>query len=150
MTMFCFYFNWVFLLQVIPGKDSRAAETLCWLHHRLFAAGLNGEITEYDLENLKPRSSVETFGGPVWTIGCNRQGTMLAVGSNPFFSVCSITAPPNISEGVCVFGVCVSQAGCENGTVKIFEVQEEKIQLQRSLERQKGLFVLIKHRPLQA
>lgn len=49
-----------------------------------------------------------------------------------------------------MFGVCVSQAGCENGTVKIFEVQEEKIQLQRSLERQKGLFVLIKHRPLQA
>lgn len=65
--------------QVIPGQDGRAAEALCWVGQRLFSAGLNGEITEYDLENLMPRYSVAAYGGPIWTISSNSQGTLLAV-----------------------------------------------------------------------
>ena len=71
----CFDFN----AQVIPGQDSRAIEALCWVDQRLFSAGLNGEITEYDLENLRPRYTVSAYGGPTWTISSNNQGTMLAV-----------------------------------------------------------------------
>ncbi|KAK5902835.1 hypothetical protein CesoFtcFv8_008054 [Champsocephalus esox] len=93
--------------KVIPGQDGRAAEALCWLGQRLFSAGLNGEITEYDLENLRPRYTVEAYGGPIWSISSNSQGTLLAV-------------------------------GCEDGTVKIFEILEERIQFQRNLDRQKG------------
>ncbi len=66
-------------VQVVPGQDGRAAEALCWVGRRLFAAGLTGEITEYDLENLRPRYTVEAYGGPVWAIRSNRQGTLLAV-----------------------------------------------------------------------
>lgn len=65
--------------QVIPGQDGRAVEALCWVGQRLFSAGLNGEVTEYDLENLRPKYTVEAYGGPIWTIGGNKQGTLLMV-----------------------------------------------------------------------
>ncbi|KAM9377059.1 U3 small nucleolar RNA-associated protein 4 homolog isoform 1-T3 [Pholidichthys leucotaenia] len=64
---------------VIPGRDGRTVEALCWVGHRLFSAGLNGEITEYDLKNLRPRYTVDAYGGPIWTICANSQGTRLAV-----------------------------------------------------------------------
>uniref|UniRef100_A0A3Q3JUW6 DUF7165 domain-containing protein n=1 Tax=Monopterus albus TaxID=43700 RepID=A0A3Q3JUW6_MONAL len=90
--------------------DGRAAEALCWVSQRLFSAGLNGHITEYDLENLRPRHTVAAYGGPIWNISSNSQGTLLAV-------------------------------GCEDGTVKMFEIQQERIQFQRNLDRQKGRIV---------
>lgn len=68
--------------QVIPGRDGRATEALCWVGERLFSAGLNGEITEYDLEKLRPRYTMEAYGGPIWTISCNRQETLLSVSSS--------------------------------------------------------------------
>lgn len=71
----CFDFD----AQVIPGQDGSAVEALCWVGQRLFSAGLNGEITEYDLENLRPKYTVEAYGGPIWTISGNSQGTLLAV-----------------------------------------------------------------------
>ncbi|KAG8012843.1 U3 small nucleolar RNA-associated protein 4-like protein [Nibea albiflora] len=65
--------------KIIPGQDGRAAEALCWVGQRLFSAGLNGEITEYDLENLKPKYTMEAYGGPIWAISSNSEGTLLAV-----------------------------------------------------------------------
>uniref|UniRef100_A0A7N6F5K0 Anaphase-promoting complex subunit 4 WD40 domain-containing protein n=1 Tax=Anabas testudineus TaxID=64144 RepID=A0A7N6F5K0_ANATE len=105
--------------KVIPGQDGRAAEALCWVGQRLFSAGLNGEITEYDLENLMPRYSVAAYGGPIWTISSNSQGTLLAV-------------------------------GCEDGTVKIFEVLEERIQFKKNLDRQKGRIISLSWHPSSA
>ncbi|XP_024138290.1 U3 small nucleolar RNA-associated protein 4 homolog [Oryzias melastigma] len=102
--------------KVIPGRSGRAVEALCWVGGRLFSAGLNGEITEYDLEKLRPRYSVEAYGGPIWTISCNNQGTLLAV-------------------------------GCEDGTVKMFEILEERIQFQRNLDRQKGRIISLSWHP---
>ncbi|XP_058501972.1 U3 small nucleolar RNA-associated protein 4 homolog [Solea solea] len=102
--------------KVIPGRDGRTVEALCWVGQRLFGAGLNGEITEYDLENLRPRYTVEAYGGPVWTISNNSQGTVLA-------------------------------AGCEDGTVKMFEILEERIQFQRNLDRQKSRVLSLSWHP---
>lgn len=102
--------------KVIPGRDGRAAEALCWVGERLFSAGLNGEITEYDLEKLRPRYTMEAYGGPIWTISCNRQETLLSV-------------------------------GCEDGTVKLFEILDEKIQFQRNLSRQKGRIISLSWHP---
>ncbi|XP_029953074.1 U3 small nucleolar RNA-associated protein 4 homolog isoform X1 [Salarias fasciatus] len=102
--------------KVIPGRDGRAIEALCWAGRRLFSAGLNGEVTEYDLETLRPRYSLEAYGGPVWTLSCNRQGTLLAV-------------------------------GCEDGTVKVFDVLPEKIQFQKNLDRQKGRIMSLSWHP---
>lgn len=64
---------------MIPGRDGRTVEALCWAGGRLFSTGLNGEIVEYDLENLRTKYTVEAYGGPVWTISSNSQGTHLAV-----------------------------------------------------------------------
>ncbi|XP_064169648.1 U3 small nucleolar RNA-associated protein 4 homolog [Anguilla rostrata] len=96
--------------KVIPGNDSRSIEAVCWVGERLFTAGLNGEITEYDLFNLRSKYSLDAFGGPIWTLACNAQGTHLAV-------------------------------GCEDGSVKVFEVFEEKIRFEKNLDRQKGRIV---------
>lgn len=46
---------------------------------RLFGAGLNGEIWEQDLDLLRPKFCTSAYGGPVWAIGSNPQGTVLAV-----------------------------------------------------------------------
>lgn len=105
--------------KVIPGQDGRAIEALCWVGHRLFSAGLNGEITEYDLENLRPQYTVDAYGGPIWTISSNSQGTQLAV-------------------------------GCEDGTVKIFAILEERIQFQRNLNRHKGRIISLCWHPSSA
>ncbi|KAM6936869.1 U3 small nucleolar RNA-associated protein 4 homolog [Xenentodon cancila] len=102
--------------KVIPGCEGRTVEALCWVGQRLFGAGLNGDITEYDLENLRPRYTVEAYGGPIWTISNNHQGTLLAV-------------------------------GCEDGTVKIFEILEETIWFQSNLERQKGRIISLSWHP---
>ncbi|KAJ0069514.1 hypothetical protein NL108_008453, partial [Boleophthalmus pectinirostris] len=97
---------------VIPGRDGRSIEALCWVGSRLFSVGLDGLITEYDLNNLRPKYTVEAYGGPVWSISCNRQGNLLAI-------------------------------GCEDGTVKIFEVLDDRIQFQRNLDRQKGRIISV-------
>ncbi|XP_055365717.1 U3 small nucleolar RNA-associated protein 4 homolog isoform X2 [Betta splendens] len=102
--------------KVIPGREGRDTEALCWVGRRLFSAGLNGEITEYDLEKLRPRYTVAAFGGAIWTMSSNSQGSLLAV-------------------------------GCEDGTVKIFEVLEETIRHQRNLARQKGRIVSLSWHP---
>lgn len=81
--------------QVIPGRDGRAAEALCWVGERLFSAGLNGEITEYDLEKLRPRYTMEAYGGPIWSISCNRQGTLLSVSSFSLI-LCFILVPDHL------------------------------------------------------
>lgn len=71
--------HFLFLCQVIPGKEQRSIEALCWVGERLFSAGLSGEIIEFDLHNLRPKLTIDAYGGPIWTITPNPQGTHLAV-----------------------------------------------------------------------
>lgn len=98
--------------KVIPGRDGRSVEALCWVGSRLFGAGLDGLIAEYDLENLRPKYTVEAYGGPIWCLRSNHQDTLLAV-------------------------------GCEDGTIKIFDLFGDRIQFQRNLDRQKGRIVSV-------
>uniref|UniRef100_A0A665VCF9 Anaphase-promoting complex subunit 4 WD40 domain-containing protein n=1 Tax=Echeneis naucrates TaxID=173247 RepID=A0A665VCF9_ECHNA len=102
--------------KVIPGQDSRAVEALCWVGQRLFSAGLNGEITEYDLENLRPKYTVMAYGGPAWTLSMSTE-------------------------------CFLCQVGCEDGTVKMFEILEERIQFQRNHDRQKGRIISLSWHP---
>ncbi|KAK0155993.1 U3 small nucleolar RNA-associated protein 4 [Merluccius polli] len=102
--------------KVIPGQDGRTIEALCWAGGRLFSTGLNGEMVEYDLENLRAKYTVEVYGGPAWTISSNSQGTHLAV-------------------------------GCEDGTVKIFELLEDTVQFQKNLDRLKNRVLSLSWHP---
>lgn len=150
--------------QVIPGRVGKAAEALCWVGERLFSAGLNGEITEYDLEKLRPRYTVEAYGGPIWTISCNHQETLLSVSNvsvipqvsvQHLVQICMCSSHLWICWTVkCIWlnDCCLFQVGCEDGTVKLFEILDEKIQFQRNLSRQKSkmlieifLFLFLSH-----
>ncbi|KAI7802339.1 U3 small nucleolar RNA-associated protein 4 homolog [Triplophysa rosa] len=102
--------------KVIPGREQCGIEALSWVGDRLFSAGLNGEIAEYDLTNQKVKYTIDAYGGPIWTITGNKQGTHLAV-------------------------------GCEDGNVKLFEVNEDKIQFERNLNRQKGRIISLSWHP---
>ncbi|KAG7473219.1 hypothetical protein MATL_G00093430 [Megalops atlanticus] len=102
--------------KVIPGSESRSIEAVCWAGDRLFTAGLNGEVAEYDPGSLRPKYSLDAFGGPVWTLACSPQRTHLAV-------------------------------GCEDGSVKLFEVLPEKIRFERNLDRQKGRVISLSWSP---
>ncbi|XP_023565101.1 U3 small nucleolar RNA-associated protein 4 homolog [Octodon degus] len=61
-----------------PGHESRATEALCWAEgQRLFSAGLNGEILEYDLQALNVKYAMDAFGGPVWSMIASPSGSQL-------------------------------------------------------------------------
>ncbi|XP_069491639.1 U3 small nucleolar RNA-associated protein 4 homolog isoform X2 [Ambystoma mexicanum] len=93
--------------KVFPGDEARSTESICWAAgERLFTAGLDGKILEYDLGKLCVKYSLDGFGGPIWGIAANPSGSHLAI-------------------------------GCEDGSVKLFHVLPDKIQFEKSLDRQK-------------
>lgn len=81
-------------------------DALCWVGQRLFSAGLNGEISEYDLDTLRPKYSISAYGGPIWSMSSNPQGTLLTVSWEPklrgplgLISLSSVTLLP-VSGGL--------------------------------------------------
>nr|XP_047906463.1 U3 small nucleolar RNA-associated protein 4 homolog [Anser cygnoides] len=103
--------------QAIPGHQARSVEALCWAAgERLFGAGLSGDITEYDLQRLRPARAVDGFGGPIWSMVANGGGTRLAI-------------------------------GCEDGSVKLFQVVPGGIQFEKNLDRQKGRVLCLSWHP---
>uniref|UniRef100_F6VNN1 UTP4 small subunit processome component n=1 Tax=Callithrix jacchus TaxID=9483 RepID=F6VNN1_CALJA len=100
-----------------PGHESRATEALCWAEgQRLFSAGLNGEIIEYDLQALNIKYAMDAFGGPIWSMAASPSGSQLLV-------------------------------GCEDGSVKLFQITPDKIQFERNFDRQKSRILSLSWRP---
>ncbi|ELW50370.1 Cirhin [Tupaia chinensis] len=100
-----------------PGHESRATEALCWAEgQRLFSAGLNGEIVEYDLQALNIKYSIDAFGGPIWSMTTSPSGSQLLV-------------------------------GCEDGSVKLFQITPDKIQFERNFDRQKSRILSLSWHP---
>ncbi|XP_059523626.1 U3 small nucleolar RNA-associated protein 4 homolog isoform X4 [Myotis daubentonii] len=100
-----------------PGHESRATEALCWAKgQRLFSAGLNGEIIEYDLQALNIKYSMDAFGGPIWSMAASPSGSQLLV-------------------------------GCEDGSVKLFQINPDKIQFERNFDRQKSRILSLSWHP---
>ncbi|KAJ2411808.1 U3 small nucleolar RNA-associated protein [Coemansia sp. RSA 2530] len=96
--------------KTIPGMINGSLETLTWAHQtqlteddleifdtpkeradatarlaesapRLFSAGLNAVIIEWDLAKLVPKAAVDSYGGAVWCMATNHAQTKLAVGT---------------------------------------------------------------------
>ncbi|KAJ2336188.1 U3 small nucleolar RNA-associated protein [Coemansia sp. RSA 2681] len=96
--------------KTIPGIINGSLETLTWAHQtqltqddleifdtpkeradakarlaesapRLFSAGLNAVIIEWDLARLVPKTAVDSYGGAVWCMATNHAQTKLAVGT---------------------------------------------------------------------
>ncbi|KAI9502938.1 WD40-repeat-containing domain protein [Coemansia spiralis] len=97
-------------VKTIPGIANGSLETLAWAHRtdltedelelfdtekeqtkfkkqlrekapRLFSAGLNAVIVEWDLGKLIPKAAVDSYGGAVWCMATNHAQTKLAVGT---------------------------------------------------------------------
>ena len=65
---------------VIPGKLERSIDSVTWCNSRLFTAGLEGEVIEWDLESLTEKNRADATGGPVWCIAASRNKQLLAAG----------------------------------------------------------------------
>ncbi len=66
--------------KIIPAHSAtaQAARRIVWVSEsRLVSAGWNGELTEWNLSSLSPRSSSASFGGPVWDLAVS--GSLIAV-----------------------------------------------------------------------
>eukprot|EP01135_Chromosphaera_perkinsii_P010028 Nk52_evm63s1992 gene=Nk52_evmTU63s1992 len=64
----------------LPGGEGLSVEAICWLGNRLFAAGIDGNIIEWDLVTLSPRNIVSSMGGAVWSLSLHHEGKLLAAG----------------------------------------------------------------------
>lgn len=67
--------------KVIQGSESKSIETLCWQGERLYSAGLDGDVVEYDLKKLEPKASASSNAGPVWCLTTDSHGKFLAAGT---------------------------------------------------------------------
>lgn len=67
--------------KVIPGCRGRSIEALAWYERRLFSTGLNGDVVEYDLVNLKPKCAVPSSFGVCWCMSISEKSKCLAVGT---------------------------------------------------------------------
>ncbi|XP_033755544.1 U3 small nucleolar RNA-associated protein 4 homolog [Pecten maximus] len=67
--------------KMIPGVEGKSIEALCWQGERLFTAGLDGYITEFDLLRLQPKAIATSNAGPIWCLTSDPTGTFLAAGT---------------------------------------------------------------------
>ncbi|XP_069113108.1 U3 small nucleolar RNA-associated protein 4 homolog [Argopecten irradians] len=67
--------------KVIPGVEGKSIEALCWQGERLFTAGLDGYITEFDLLRLQPKAIATSNAGPIWCLTSDPTGKFLAAGT---------------------------------------------------------------------
>ena len=90
---------------VIPGRVERSIDSVTWCRSRLFTAGLEGELVEWDLENLAQKNTADACGGPVWCVAGSHDKSFVA-------------------------------AGCEDGSVRLFDIQFGGLELAKTLDRQ--------------
>ncbi|KAJ2736369.1 U3 small nucleolar RNA-associated protein [Coemansia sp. BCRC 34962] len=64
-----------------PKERADATTRLAESAPRLFSAGLNAVIIEWDLAKLVPKAAVDSYGGAVWCMATNHAQTRLAVGT---------------------------------------------------------------------
>ena len=71
--------NWLQEVVIHSDKDS-SIEGLVFYGDRLFTAGLNGLIQEWDMSKQRPIGVTESFGIPVWCLSVNHVQGLLAAG----------------------------------------------------------------------
>lgn len=69
------------LERTIPKSPENSVEGLAWAAERLFSAGLNGELIEWNMQTLKPRFKQHVTGNAIWCLDVNREGNEIAIGT---------------------------------------------------------------------
>ena len=96
--------GWV-LLKTVPGSGEATVQVLMWARsarggqERLFSAGLNGRLIEWDLVGLAPKFASDTYGGAVW----------------------SGSIQETLVDGSRTLTIAL---GCEDGTIRLFDVSD--------------------------
>ena len=62
----------------LVGGVASAAEAVCWTPDGtvVLSAGLQGNITMWNLDLLRPHQVVDSYGGAVWAMGYNSHGEL--------------------------------------------------------------------------
>ncbi|PSN57688.1 hypothetical protein C0J52_00311 [Blattella germanica] len=56
------------LERTIPARVNYSVECLTWCKKRLFSAGLQGSVTEYDIQKLTVKFDIAVTAGPCWCL----------------------------------------------------------------------------------
>ncbi|KAJ1675433.1 U3 small nucleolar RNA-associated protein, partial [Spiromyces aspiralis] len=64
-----------------PEEREERVQRLRKAPPRLFSAGLNAAVIEWDLGTLSPKKVVDSYGGSVWCMAVNHAQTILAIGT---------------------------------------------------------------------
>ncbi|KAK3576371.1 hypothetical protein CHS0354_018919 [Potamilus streckersoni] len=67
--------------KIIPPSEGDSVEGLVWHGIRLFSAGLDGNVKEIDVVQLKIKRCSSSNAGPIWCLTKNSTGTQLAAGT---------------------------------------------------------------------
>uniref|UniRef100_UPI00358FB2C8 LOW QUALITY PROTEIN: U3 small nucleolar RNA-associated protein 4 homolog n=1 Tax=Myxine glutinosa TaxID=7769 RepID=UPI00358FB2C8 len=106
-----------FCERTVPGHGKDSIQALCWAAgKRLFAVGLDGILTEFDLRRLRVRTSMDAYAGPLWCLAASHLGSSLAV-------------------------------GCEDGSIRVYELNSEGAQFNKALELLKGRVLCLSWAP---
>ena len=85
---------------------------------RLFSAGMNGHIIEWDLVTLSPKSTTLSYGGPVWSLAIYQVNERSLDKSQTNNSIIA--------------------AGCEDGSIRLFKVTDKGLDYEGKLSGEKG------------
>lgn len=65
----------------LPGGQDRSVEALVWANEtRMLSAGLDGFVTEWNLDGLCERRTCASYGGAIWTMAPSHGRSAVAVG----------------------------------------------------------------------
>ncbi|BBN10610.1 U3 small nucleolar RNA-associated protein 4 [Marchantia polymorpha subsp. ruderalis] len=150
----------------IPGREEAAISSLVWCKSggdqstplgRLFSAGLDGFITEWNLQTLQPKEISESYGGSVWQLAAeplealkraaiSSNGALLKKNSdgsdNDEGSSSDSDSEEEEEEGSSHHDIVEQRiaVGCDDGCVRIFTVGDNQAGMlyRRAFPRVKG------------
>ncbi|KAK2164344.1 hypothetical protein LSH36_65g04031 [Paralvinella palmiformis] len=67
--------------KILPPSEGASVEALLWKGSRLFAAGLHGNLQEYDVVTGRVTQSLSANSGPIWCLAMKEDGSQLAAGT---------------------------------------------------------------------
>ncbi|CAH1779967.1 unnamed protein product [Owenia fusiformis] len=67
--------------KIIPGSNDNSIEAVAWCGNRVFTAGIQGSIVEYDLLTLERKVVSWSNNGAVWSLESNMAETHIAAGT---------------------------------------------------------------------
>ncbi|KAG6555830.1 hypothetical protein Mapa_002471 [Marchantia paleacea] len=150
----------------IPGREEAAISSLVWCKSggdqstplgRLFSAGLDGFITEWNLQTLQPKEIVESYGGSVWQLAAEPLEALKSAASssngallkkngdgsdNDESSSSDSDSEEEEEEGSSDHDIVEQRiaVGCDDGCVRIFTVGDNQAGMlyRRAFPRVKG------------